>query len=126
MKTTSAVALACTLAAGAAAAETIVCSYTAYAPSGPSAPDKPVLVEIRVDKETALVGPFAQRYRVLENSKHGVVLSYSFAALELESKVPSIGALVFAIDRQRRTMVRNNIIIGQPDGYREGTCTFLQ
>ena len=124
MKPIAALLLASTLG-GASAAETIVCSHIAYATSGQSMPQKTVLTEIRVDGDVAIVGPFAQRYRVLENSKHGIVLAYSFAGPELENKPPSIGAFVFAIDRQKRVMVRNNIIVGESDAYREGTCAFL-
>jgi hypothetical protein len=125
MKPIATLLLASTLFGGASAAETIVCSHIAYATSGQSMPPKTVLTEIRVDGDVAIVGPFAQRYRVLENSKYGLVLAYSFAGPELENKPPSIGAFVFAIDRLKRVMVRNNIIVGESDAYRGGSCTFL-
>ena len=124
MKSIAVFLLFCASFGSALAAETIVCSYPAYALPGQSPPQKPALIEIRVDKDVALVGPFAQRYRVLENSKYGLVLASSFASPELENKPPSIGAFVFAIDRQKRTMVRNNVIVGESEAHREGTCIF--
>lgn len=91
-----------------AAEENYTCSYPAYLGK------EPVIVKIKVDGANAIVDDY--KYRVLANSKLGVVLTRAFAEHNPHTKQDDLGAFVFVIDKRSMKMVRGNVISGEMSG----------
>lgn len=111
-------------------AETITCSYPAWSPPGKPKIETPVVVELVIEEKTADVRwagrfDFAQKYRVLENTSYGLVVTSTYAAPEAAGMSPTIGAYTFIIDRKTGAMRYGGFFSGERNPTAsEGTCIF--
>lgn len=106
------------LTAGAASAESIICSYEGYLNGGQ------VILDFKIHGDKATQGKWNEEYQVLQNNQFGVVLGRTMSEKGQIYDRPSVGGFFFAIDRASGAMTRNNVFTNDGDAFRKGKCIF--